>query len=99
MRRAAPRRLEVPLDDLTAALAPASTLARVQAAWERAVGSAVAASAHPTVERDGVLTVICGAAVWTEELTMMESTLLSSLNDALGAGTLRELRCRTGDGP
>ena len=99
MSRASPRRLDVALGDLTATLAPASTLARVQEAWERAVGPAVAASARPTAERDGVLTVICAAAVWTEELTMMESTLLSSLNDVLGTGTLRELRCRTGDGP
>jgi predicted nucleic acid-binding Zn ribbon protein len=96
MSRIAPRRLAVPLDGFTAELAPASTLARVQAVWERAVGPAVAASARPTAERDGVLTVICEAAVWAQELTLMESELLLRLNDALDADTLRALRCRAG---
>jgi predicted nucleic acid-binding Zn ribbon protein len=94
--RSAPRPLSIALDGLTATLAPASTLARVQTVWERAVGPAVAGSARPTAERDGVLTVICDAAVWAQELTLMESMLLAGLNEALGAGTLRELRCRTG---
>lgn len=96
MSRTAPRSLATALDGLTATIAPASTLARVQEVWERAVGPAIAASANPTAERDGVLTVICEAAVWAQELTLMESTLLSRLNDALGAEALRELRCRAG---
>jgi predicted nucleic acid-binding Zn ribbon protein len=96
MSRRAPRPLSTALSGLTATLAPASTLARVQTVWERTVGSAVAASAAPTAERDGVLTVVCSAAVWAQELTLMEATLLAGLNEALGAGTLRELRCRTG---
>jgi predicted nucleic acid-binding Zn ribbon protein len=96
LSRRAPRPLSSVLDGLTATLAPASTLARVQTVWERAVGPAVAGSARPVSERDGVLTVICEAAVWAQELTLMESTLLAGLNEALGAGTLRELRCRTG---
>jgi len=94
--RPAPRSLSVALDGLTATLAPASTLARVQTVWERAVGAAIAGSARPAAERDGVLTVICEAAVWAQELTLMESALLAGLNEALGVGTLRELRCRTG---
>jgi predicted nucleic acid-binding Zn ribbon protein len=94
--RTAPRSLAGALDALTATIAPASTLARVQEVWERAVGPAIAASANPTAERDGVLTVICEAADWAQELTLMESTLLLRLNDALGAEALRELRCRAG---
>jgi predicted nucleic acid-binding Zn ribbon protein len=94
--RTAPRSLAGALDALTATIAPASTLARVQEVWEHAVGPAIAASANPTAERDGVLTVICEAAVWAQELTLMESTLLLRLNDALGAEALRELRCRAG---
>ena len=42
---------------LSDALAPATPLARVQAAWEQAAGAAIAAAARPTAERDGVLTV------------------------------------------
>lgn len=96
MSRAAPRRLAAPLDALRAVLAPASTLARVQEVWERAVGPAIAASARPTAERDGVLTVICEAAVWAQELDLMACELISRLNDALDTDALRELRCRSG---
>ena len=94
--RPAPRLLATPLDALIAELAPASTLARVQGVWERAVGPAIAASARPTAERDGVLTVICEAAVWAQELDLMASALIDRLNAALGGETLRELRCRCG---
>ena len=96
MSRAAPRRLAESLDVLTAGLAPASTLARVQDAWERAVGPAIAAAAHPGAERDGVLTVVCEASVWAQELDLMAPELILRLNAALGGDVLRELRCRSG---
>jgi len=95
MSRAAPRPLSVAIDGLTATIAPASTLARVQEAWERAVGPAIASYARPAAERDGVLTVICEAAVWAQELDLMSGELIASLNAALGAEELRELRCRS----
>jgi predicted nucleic acid-binding Zn ribbon protein len=88
--------LAIALDQLGSALAPATTLARVQEVWPDATGAAIAAAAHPTAERDGVLTVICEAAVWAQELTLMEDNLLAQINAALGAETIRELRCRTG---
>ena len=95
MSRTAPRPLSLALDDLTAAIAPASTLARVQEVWERAVGPMIASRARPTAERDGVLTVICEASVWAQELDLMSCELIESLNAALGAEELRELRCRS----
>jgi predicted nucleic acid-binding Zn ribbon protein len=94
--RAAPRPLAAALAQLTGALAPASPLARVQEVWESAVGPAVAASARPTAERDGVLTVTCAAAVWAQELDLMAAELIPRLNAALGVDGVRELRCRTG---
>jgi predicted nucleic acid-binding Zn ribbon protein len=94
--RSAPRHLSSALAGLTATLAPASTLARVQVVWERAVGQAIAACARPTAERDGVLTVVCVAAVWAQELDLMAGELVLSLNAALGEEAIRELRCRTG---
>jgi predicted nucleic acid-binding Zn ribbon protein len=94
--RAAPRPLASALAQLTGALAPASALARVQEVWESAVGPAIAASARPTAERDGVLTVTCAAAVWAQELDLMADDLVPRLNAALGAEAIRELRCRTG---
>jgi predicted nucleic acid-binding Zn ribbon protein len=94
--RAAPRPLSVALKGLSCTLAPATTLARVQAEWERAVGPAVALAARPTAERDGVLTVTCEASVWAQELDLMAGELLPLLNAALGSESIRELRCRTG---
>jgi predicted nucleic acid-binding Zn ribbon protein len=96
VRKAAPRPLSGALDRLSASLAPATTLARVQEVWADATGAAIAAAAHPTAERDGVLTVRCEAAVWAQELTLIEADLLPRINAALGAETIRELRCRTG---
>jgi predicted nucleic acid-binding Zn ribbon protein len=96
MRRAAPRMLSVALEELTTSIAPATTLARVQEIWVRAAGSAIAASARPTAEREGVLTVTCAAAVWAQELDLMSAQLIPRINDALGAEAVRELRCRTG---
>jgi predicted nucleic acid-binding Zn ribbon protein len=96
MSRAAPRTLSVALDGLTSALAPATTLARVQGVWERAAGPAIAVAARPTAERDGVLTVSCAAAVWAQELDLMAGELIPRLNAALGGQAIRELRCRTG---
>jgi predicted nucleic acid-binding Zn ribbon protein len=94
--RRAPRTLEPALRELAVALAPASTLGRVQVVWERAAGPAVAGAARPTAERDGVLTVTCEASVWAQELDLMSTDLIERLNDALGAPAIRELRCRTG---
>jgi predicted nucleic acid-binding Zn ribbon protein len=84
------------LEGLTATLAPASTLARVQGLWERAAGPAVAAAATPTAERRGVLTITCSAAVWAQELDLMAPALLEGLNEALGEPLLHKLHCRTG---
>ncbi len=96
MSRRAPRTLASALDRLTGSLAPASTLADVQQVWDAAAGSAVAAAARPTSERDGVLTVTCDASVWAQELDLMGGQLIARLNDALGGERIRELRCRTG---
>jgi predicted nucleic acid-binding Zn ribbon protein len=94
--RLAPRPLSVIVPELTSALAPTSTLARVQEVWERVAGPAIATSARPTRERDGVLTVTCEAAVWAQELDLMAGELIPRLNAALATGQIRELRCRTG---
>ena len=95
MSRAAPRSLSLALAGLTHALAPATTLARVQEIWESTAGPAIAAAARPTAERNGVLEVSCEAAVWAQELDLMAGELIPRLNAVLGAEAIRELRCRT----
>jgi predicted nucleic acid-binding Zn ribbon protein len=94
MSRMAPRLLSGALDSLTAALAPATTLARVQGVWERVAGTAIAAEARPSAERGGVLTVTCAAAVWAQELDLMADELIERLNAALGEDAITQLRCR-----
>jgi predicted nucleic acid-binding Zn ribbon protein len=94
--RYAPRPLAVALGNLAGALAPASTLARVQEVWEAAVGPAIAAAARPTAEHEGLVTVTCDASVWAQELELMSEALVALLNTALGSDDVRALRCRTG---
>jgi predicted nucleic acid-binding Zn ribbon protein len=95
MSRSAPRPLSEAVEGLTASLAPASTLARVQEVWDRSVGAAIAQAARPSAEHNGVLTVSCNAAVWTQELDLMAGELIPRLNAELGSERIRELRCRT----
>jgi len=95
MSRTAPRTIADALAELTAAIAPATTLARVQEVWDAAAGPAVAAASRPSAERDGVLTVVCEAAVWAQELDLMAAEIVARVNAELGAAAIRELRCRT----
>jgi len=86
MRRQAPRGLELPLGGLLPRLRPATTLARVQEAWPRAVGAALSAEAEPVSERRRTVTVICDSSVWAQELEMMSTELVASLNEVLSQG-------------
>jgi predicted nucleic acid-binding Zn ribbon protein len=88
--------LSFALENLTAALAPATTLARVQQVWEPLLGARIAAAGSPISEHDGVLTVVCTDSVWAAELELMGPELVERLNDAVGVETVRKLRCRTG---
>jgi predicted nucleic acid-binding Zn ribbon protein len=94
--RLAPRPLSFALEGLTAALAPATTLARVQQVWEQALGARIAEAGTPISEHDGVLTVVCSDSVWAAELELMGPELIERLNAAVGAETVHKLRCRTG---
>jgi predicted nucleic acid-binding Zn ribbon protein len=96
MSRSAPRPLSFALGSLTDALAPVTTLARAQRAWEQAVGGPIAEAGIPTAERAGVLTITCADAVWAAELDLMGAELVERLNDELGEGLIQRLRCRIG---
>jgi predicted nucleic acid-binding Zn ribbon protein len=95
VRRRAPRSISAVLPTLVDQLAPATLLARVQRAWPTAAGGAISAAARPVAEHDGVVTVSCEAAVWAQELELMEDALLERLNEALGETAVVALRCRT----
>lgn len=93
--RRAPRSLAPALERLQRDLAPSTPLARIQACWPRAAGAVVAASARPTAERAGVVTLSCEAAVWAAELQLMGPELAARLNEQLGEPLVTEVRCRT----
>jgi predicted nucleic acid-binding Zn ribbon protein len=101
VRRLAPRRLGAALAELSEQLAPATTLARVQARWPDAAGAAIAEEAEPVSERDGVVTIACRSAVWAQELDLLGPDLVGRLNEALGepsaGGPVRGLRAVVGD--
>jgi predicted nucleic acid-binding Zn ribbon protein len=96
MTRRAPRPLGRALDALLARIAPASTLAAVQAVWASAVGAVVAGHGTPAAERDGVLRVSCDEAGWAQEIELMGPELVSAINRAVGSEVLSALTCRTG---
>jgi predicted nucleic acid-binding Zn ribbon protein len=91
--RAQPRPAGLAVSDLAERLAPLTTLAVAQRAWPEVVGPAIAAQAHPTGERAGVLTVTCTSAVWAQELDLMGPELTARINAALGTESVRGLRC------
>jgi predicted nucleic acid-binding Zn ribbon protein len=93
MRRRAPRPLGPAVEALAAKLAPVTLLADVQRVWGRAVGASIAGEAEPIAERDGTLTVLCGSAVWMQEIDLMGPALVGRINAVLGADRVRALRC------
>jgi predicted nucleic acid-binding Zn ribbon protein len=93
-RRRGPVRAGGAIATLVDGLAPVSGLAALQRAWPEVVGEALAAQAHPSSERAGVVTVTCSSSVWAQELTLMAPELAGRLNAALGPDVVRELRFR-----
>ena len=93
-RRRAPARAGGAIAALVDGLAPVTGLAALQRVWPQAVGESLAAQAHPTAERGGVVTVTCSSSVWAQELTLMAPELAERLNAALKSDFVRELRFR-----
>jgi predicted nucleic acid-binding Zn ribbon protein len=93
-RRRAPRPAANAFQAALQQVAPKTALARVQAAWETAVGKQLAAVATPVSEREGTLTIECADAVWAQELDLMQETLLQRLRDEVGEQAPQALRFR-----
>jgi predicted nucleic acid-binding Zn ribbon protein len=92
MRRRQPRPIAFAVDRLTAAIQPATPLAEVQRAWSAAAGDEVARACAPVSERDGVVTVACGSAVWAQELALLSEVVCERLNEQLGRPLVTGLR-------
>lgn len=91
--RRSPRSMQGALAALADELAPRTVLAEVQRVWPQVVGAAIAAQAQPTAERSGVVTVVCAASVWAQELDLMAPQIVQRLNMALPQGGVARLRC------
>ena len=83
MRRAQPRPVSFALEAVAERLAPATLLAEVQRCWAGAAGDAFARRTEPVSERDGVVVVACGSAVWAQELDLLSEHVVERLNEAL----------------
>ena len=92
MRRATPRPFGPALQRVADSVMPQTVLAEVQRAWPAAAGEVVAAAAEPVAEREGVVTVACGSAVWAQEVDLFSERLVAALNEALGREVVRRLR-------
>ena len=99
MRRLGPRPLGLSLRSAVQLARPATLLAAVQSAWPGVAGAVMAAAAEPVREREGTVTFACESAVWAHELELMAPGLVVSLNEALGAQRVEELRFTVGSGP
>jgi predicted nucleic acid-binding Zn ribbon protein len=95
MSRRAPRAAGDAIRELADRLAPVSTLGAVQRVWPEAVGEAFAPHARPTAEAGGTLTVTCSSAVWAQELDLLGPTVVGRLDELLGPGRIRALRCQS----
>ena len=91
-RRRAPRPLAPALERIADQVMPPTLLAQVQRAWPSAVGERFAAEAEPISERDGVITVACGSAVWAQELDLMSERVAASVNEAIGRTAVVRIR-------
>lgn len=64
---------------------------RAVEAWAEVVGPAVAAQAHATSIRDGVLFVDVTSNVWMQELGLLRTSIIERLNAQLGAPLVRKV--------
>jgi predicted nucleic acid-binding Zn ribbon protein len=91
-RRRGPRPFAPALERVADQVMPATLLAEVQRAWPQAAGGALATAAEPVSERDGVVTIACGSAVWAQELDLLSERVVGALNEHLGRPAVRRLR-------
>jgi predicted nucleic acid-binding Zn ribbon protein len=70
----------------------AAETARLIAAWERIVGSAVARRCQPVLLKDGLLRVEAFAPAWAGELKYLAPEIVRRVNEELGGETVSEVR-------
>lgn len=94
-RSADPKPLGDVLKGFRAEVAPETPLAAVQSVWDEVVGTKIAAVTDVVEEREGLVTVACSSAVWTQELELMAPRISARLEERLGVTEPLKLRFRT----
>ena len=87
-----PRPLTGAFERVADQVMPPTLLAEVQRVWPAVAGPGLVEVAEPVAERDGIVTIACGSAVWAQELDLMGERVSASLNEALGRDAVKRLR-------
>lgn len=72
---------------------------QVMGRWDEIVGRDVAAHCAPVTYEAGVLTVRAESTAWATQIRLLSSTILSRIDDAIGAGEVSELRVQGPSAP
>ena len=95
--RREPRAIAESLRAVRARAEPRTLLGAAQTSWREAVGERIAREAQPVREREGVLTIACSAATWSQELDLLQNDLLERLNRELEPRRVEKLRFVVGE--
>jgi hypothetical protein len=64
--------------------------------WSEVVGPQIAARAHPTKIREGVLEICVDRPVWMQQLQLLKPKILARLNKRLGEDVIKDIFLRQG---
>jgi hypothetical protein len=71
-------------------------MAKLLSVWDGTVGTGIAKHALPESIKGGRLTVIVDSPVWMHQLSMMAPGLVEKINSVMGAGTVEDIKFRSG---
>jgi predicted nucleic acid-binding Zn ribbon protein len=94
MRKSSSKSLDSALNDVIGSLGIEKKLREYRAVteWDAVVGSHIAKESTPMKIIKGVLVVRVRRSTWRNELLMRKPEIIQKLNDALGEGTVKDIR-------
>lgn len=92
MRRGKERPIGDAVMRLAESLAPQTPLARIERAWPKVVGEALAKHSKPVHLNGSQLTVECTGSVYAQELDLQSRGFVNALADELGGGLVERIR-------
>ena len=92
MRRGSERLIGDAVMRLADSLAPQTPLSRIERAWPKVVGEALAKHSKPARLSGSQLTVNCSGSVYAQELDLQSAAFVAALADELGGGLVERIR-------